>query len=262
MSIIKGRIKKIALLFLILFALVAVFYIAFVICGNSEIKIKPPKILEPILSTQKAEASPPAKTIEICFDDGPRPYALKEILSVLEKYKAQGNFFVLGCNVPANKELIKKISDAGHGIENHTWGHPNLKKLYKEKGSEAIKSEIRRTGDIILKTTGRKPKFFRPPFWEIDKSIEKIVADEGYKVMKINDPDINTMDYDDFAKKHPPETLINRVKSQIAIREKQKIFNHVLVFHELTITAKALDILIPYFEEQGYLFVRLDQFPK
>jgi len=67
------------------------------------------------------------------------------------------------------------------------------------------------------------------------------------------------MDYSDFSKNRPPEALVNRTKSQITVREKRNIYAHVLVFHELSITAEALKILIPYFQNQGYKFARLDE---
>ncbi len=210
----------------------------------------------------EARANPPpvaSKAIALCFDDGPRLSALKELLSVLEKNKAPGNFFVLGCNVLENKELVKRIFLTGHSIENHSWGHPNLKKLYAQKGAEAVKLEVRKTGDTIFNAIGKRPKFFRPPFWEINGEIEKIIIAEGYRVMKLDNPDINTLDYEDFAKKRPPEALINRVKSQIAGREKRNIYVHILVFHELTITTEALKTLIPYFQFQGYRFVLLEE---
>ena len=209
------------------------------------------------------------KTIALCFDDGPRPWVLKELLPVLEKYKTPGNFFVIGCFVPQNKELVRKMHEAGYEIENHSWGHENFKKLYKEKGASAIKSNLNRTYKVICDATGtckipgKTPLFFRPPFWQITNEIEKIIADEGYIVMKIGKPDINTMDYANFEGKRLPEVLIERVKSIIAKRERQKIFTHVLVFHELPISTKALKTLIPYFQNQGYKLIRLDKmFPK
>ncbi len=120
-----------------------------------------------------------------------------------------------------------------------------------------------KTETAIFNITGRKPKFFRPPCWVINKETEDIVISLGYKIMKLNKPDINTMDYSDFSKHRPPETLIKRVKYFVAKREKQNLFNQVLVFHELPLTAEALKTLIPYFQNQGYKFARLDDvFPK
>ncbi len=201
----------------------------------------------------------PAKIIVLCFDDGPRPWALEKLLPVLEKYKVPGSFFLEGWAIKPNREFIKKMHDARHEIENHSWGHEAFPNLLKQKGKEAIKENLNKTADAIFEITGKRPRFFRPPFWVINKEVEDIATSLGYKVMKLGDPDINTMDYSDHSKKRPPEALVSRTKLQIANQEKRDIYTHVLVFHELTVTAEALEILIPYFKNQGYKFARLDE---
>ncbi len=202
---------------------------------------------------------PAEKTIILNFDDGPRPAVLKELLPLLEKYDVRANFFVEGDMVSVNKELIKKMHDAGHGIENHSWGHENFKKLFKEKGAEAVKSNLNKADNAIFKATGRHPRFFRPPLWEINADIEQVIKSLEYTIMKLDNPDINTLDYEDTLKHHPVETLIERVKNLVAKRETKEKFKHILVFHELPITVEALKILIPYFQSRGYKFVRLDE---
>ncbi|MDP1629263.1 MAG: hypothetical protein Q8L57_01440, partial [bacterium] len=89
--------------------------------------------------------------------------------------------------------------------------------------------------------------------------IEKLAIAEGYAVMKLGNPDINTLDYEDAAKNRPPEILTERVKNLIADREREGKFQHILVFHELPLTVKSLTNLIPYFKTLGYEFVRLDE---
>ncbi len=202
---------------------------------------------------------PADKTIFLNFDDGPRPWALKELLPVLEKYNVPGSFFVGGWATEKNKELIRKMHDAGHEIENHSWGHEIFPRLLKEKGANAVKNSVLKTEAAIFNITGRKPKFFRPPCWVINKEIEDIIIPLGYKIMKLGDPDIDTMDYSDFSKHRPTTALIKRVKRFVSEGETQGKFKHVLVFHELPITAEALKTLIPYFQNQGYKFVRLDE---
>jgi peptidoglycan/xylan/chitin deacetylase (PgdA/CDA1 family) len=200
------------------------------------------------------------KTIVLNFDDGPRPAVLKKLLPVLEKYGVRADFFLEGDLVSANKELVRKMHDTGHRIENHSWNHENFKKLFREKGAEAIKSNLNKADDAIFKATGRHPRFFRPPYEEINDEIEKIISSLGYTVMKLDNPDINTMDYADASKHRPPEILAERVKRLIAQREQQGgKFSHILVFHELMLTTEALKTLIPYFQNQGYKFVRLDE---
>lgn len=210
-----------------------------------------------------ATANYNTKTIILNFDDGPKPPVLKELLPLLEKYEIQANFFVIGATIRNNKELLEKMRDAGHRIENHGWGHENFKKFFREKGAAAIINSVIKTEMAILSAVGQKPKFFRPPFWKIDDEIEKIVRSLGYTVMELDNPDINTMDYVDFSKHRSPEVLVERVKHLVTSREHQKKFIHVLVFHELPITIEALKTLIPYFQNQGYQFAPLDAvFPK
>ncbi len=211
-----------------------------------------------IIKQASGSNTPPAKTIVLCFDDGPRPAVIKKLLSTLETYNVKAAFFVEGAIAATNKELIKKMHKAGHEIENHSWGHENFIKLHNREGLYAISDSLLRTEVTIFNATGRKPKFFRPPFWEINNEIEKIIKGWGYTIMKLGNPDINTEDYVDASKNRPPEILVERVKKIIADRERQNIFNHVLVFHELHITAEALKTLIPYFQAQGYKFVPLE----
>lgn len=209
----------------------------------------------------RGEISRP-KTIILNFDDGPRPKILEDLLPLLEKHKVPAAFFVIGATAKQNQEWLKKIHKAGYEIENHSWGHENFKKLFNKKGAGAIKSSLRKCGETIFQSTGRNPRFFRPPFWEINEEIEKIVVAEGYTVMKLNDQDVNTLDYEDYAKGRPPEILAERVKKIVREREKNGDSSHILVFHELPLTVKALEILIPYFRTQGYEFIRLNQWRK
>lgn len=202
------------------------------------------------------------KLIILTFDDGPRPYVLKNLLPLLKKYSAPAAFFMIGAEVLQKEKLVKEMYESGYEIENHSWGHENFVKLLREKDAAAIKSNLEKTNSEIFKITGRKPKFFRPPYWEINGNIEKIVRNFGLAPMKLDSPDINTLDYDDYAKKRPPSTLIERVKKIILSRERRGEYRHVLVFHELPITVEALKTLIPYLIGRGYSFGALDDFFK
>lgn len=211
-----------------------------------------------IFSSCLAIESSDNKIIILNFDDGPNLKALKDILLVLEKYQIKAHFFVMGAAVEQNKTLIREMHEKGFYFENHSWGHENFRKLYRNKGGVAIEKSLKRTEDVIKRITGRKPKYFRPPFWEIERPIENIVISNGYKVMKLGSPDVNTMDYEDVARHRDQTALIERVKKIVSSREKSGIYHHVLVFHELPLTAKALNVLIPYFLSRGYKFELLE----
>lgn len=202
------------------------------------------------------------KLIVLTFDDGPRPYVLKNLLPLLQKYSAPATFFMIGAKILPNDKLVKEMSENGYEIENHSWGHENIVKLLRENGSAAVKLNLEKTSNLIFQVTGRRPQFFRPPYWEINDDVEKVVRNLGLVPMKLNNPDINTTDYADFSKHRSVEVLIERVKKNIERREKQNFYRHVLTFHELPLTVEALKVLIPYFQGQGYKFIRLDQWRK
>jgi len=201
------------------------------------------------------------KTIFLTFDDGPKPDILKDLLPVLEKFNTPAAFFVIGSSCVSHRDLLNILRRSGHSVENHGWGHENLlrqKKARRDWRESTIRS-IEKTSAIISNSTGREPHFFRPPFWAIDEEIKETVAAMGYVVMRIGDPDINTLDYEDAAKKRPESHLVARVKEMVSSREKKDKFSHVLVFHELRVSVKALEVLIPYFLSKGYRFCHINE---
>lgn len=210
------------------------------------------------------------KLIVLTFDDGPRPKVLLGsngrlgLIEVLESMFGEfipAHFFVIGGEAKANPRMIKILSDKGFLIENHTYGHENLLKLRASKGDKKVLDAIEKADNAIFDITGRYPKYFRPPFWAINGEIKKLIENKfSLKAVYLGDPDINTLDYDDYSNKRPVSVLTKRVQNIIASREKQGIYKHVLVFHELPNTVEALAVLIPYFKSLGYRFGTLDDY--
>ena len=211
-----------------------------------------------IAAWASSAASMPEFRIALTFDDGPRPDILKDLLPLLERYEAKGTFFVVGWAAAKHADTIHDVHRRGHEIENHTYGHDNLKKLVASQGANGVRLNLARTSEIIQKITGRKPHFVRPPFWALNDEITHIITNEGYRVVMLERPDINSLDYEDVDKKRPVDMLTNRVKYLIEYNQKRGKTDFVLVFHELPLTVQALNHLIPYFKDKGYRFVRLD----
>lgn len=207
-----------------------------------------------------SRAADEEKVIALTFDDGPNPKVLNALLELLSQKNVPGTFFVVGGNAKNHPEYLRKETALGHEIENHSFGHENLKKNYRTRTDwrSALLESLEKTSHIIVKETRIRPKFFRPPFWEINLEIQKAVEQAGYRVVKLEHPDVNSMDYEDFAKHRGADSLIARVKKLILLREQNNTYRHVLVFHELPLTVEALKTIIPYFHEHGYRFVRLD----
>ncbi len=199
------------------------------------------------------------RMIALTFDDGPRPEVLKVLLPLLNQYDAKGTFFVIGAVAKDNRDLLRVMVQTGHEIENHSYGHENLKKNFVRFGITGLTHSIEETTRIIIGTGAPRPRFFRPPFWTYTREIKSVISQLGYRVLAIDDPDINTLDYDDVDKRRPASALIQRVKDIMEKREKAGIYRHVFVFHELFLTYDALRTLLPYFQNYGYRLARLDE---
>ncbi len=80
-----------------------------------------------------SQAATEEKVIALTFDDGPNPKALNILLPLLSEEKAPGTFFVVGGNAKSHPEYLRKETALGYEIENHSFGHENLKKNYRTR---------------------------------------------------------------------------------------------------------------------------------
>jgi peptidoglycan/xylan/chitin deacetylase (PgdA/CDA1 family) len=102
---------------------------------------------------------PGPNQVALTFDDGPNPTFTPQILDILEREGVPATFFEVGWAVEHNPALSRRIVDAGHSVQNHTWGHETLTRL--DRG--AITSNLTRTSDAIERATGIRPTCYRPP---------------------------------------------------------------------------------------------------
>ena len=244
-----------------------------------------------LVFTSQARAA--EKLIALTFDDGPRPYVLfgtKEpgaapgLLSVLDKSNVKATFFYMGWRLTPKTwgetryetnigvtclDAARQVLKDGHELENHTWTHLDLRIEAKKKGDAAVLEDVEHGARAIEGVTGAKPKYLRPPDWDLPSDLRHQVEARGFRVMTISTEnpvavrDINSLDYL-CAGKHPTQcpkpSLAQAVLKQIDAREKKGVTTHILTFHELTTTTPAIAELIPALQARGYRFVRLDEY--
>ncbi|RJL30926.1 polysaccharide deacetylase family protein [Bailinhaonella thermotolerans] len=109
--------------------------------------------------------------LALTFDDGPGEHTGR-LLDMLRRYDAPSTFYVLGGSAKGEERLLRRMTAEGHEIGNHTYGHPNLVEL----SSERIRSEIRRTQDVVRKAVGSAPRTMRPPYGSTDERVAKAVG--------------------------------------------------------------------------------------
>jgi peptidoglycan/xylan/chitin deacetylase (PgdA/CDA1 family) len=117
--------------------------------------------------------------LALTFDDGPTEPFTSEIIEILRKYQVKVTFFVLGRKVALYPEAVKKIAAEGHEIGNHGYDH----KVLPLKFPYEIKAEIKRTEDLLLSLTDKKPVLFRAPHGWKGPWLKKAVREAGYKLI-------------------------------------------------------------------------------
>jgi peptidoglycan-N-acetylglucosamine deacetylase len=139
--------------------------------------------------------------IAMTFDDGPHATNTARLLDMAAKRHIKLTFFVLGECVEQNPAVLQREVTEGHEIGNHSWSHPNLAKL----SDEAVRSQLRRTEDLIVKTAGVKPTLMRPPYGELTKRQRIWVnRDFNYKVILW---DVDPLDW----KRPGPSVVASRI---------------------------------------------------
>jgi peptidoglycan-N-acetylglucosamine deacetylase len=83
--------------------------------------------------------------LAMTFDDGPSAEYTPRLLDLLKARHLKATFFLVGKNVEAHPDLVRRIIAEGHEVGNHTWDHPQLSKLSDTQATD----EIEKTQDAI-----------------------------------------------------------------------------------------------------------------
>lgn len=158
---------------------------------------------------------------------------LPEILAALKKHQVKASFFLEGRWVKNNPELAKMIVSAGHEVGNHSYTHPDMKRI----SAAQIREQLNKTNEVIEAATGKKSIWFAPPSGSYRDETVTIAAEFRMKTVMWT---VDTIDW----QKPSPDQLINRVTSKISN-------GSMVLMHPTESTAKSLDNLITLIEEKG-----------
>jgi peptidoglycan/xylan/chitin deacetylase (PgdA/CDA1 family) len=115
--------------------------------------------------------------VALTFDDGPDPVQTPKILDLLAEYHVKATFCLIGVNVRAHPELVRRIVAEGHTICNHTWKHNET--LGKQSPS-VIRADLQRTNDAIRAAAPTaKIKYARAPGGNFTPAYVTVAADMG-----------------------------------------------------------------------------------
>ncbi|MGE7762618.1 polysaccharide deacetylase family protein [Peribacillus sp. NPDC097895] len=211
--------------------------------NEDRVKEWQPKHIVAKLPVHNEWIDPSKKVIALTFDDGPHPSHTMSILKDLNKYNAHATFFVLGSRVQHYPVVLQKMLEQGNEIGNHSWDHPQLTRLSKNK----IKSQIEKTQDAVGKATGAKPLLIRPPYGAINSN-----ARENMKDMQVILWDIDPEDW----KERDEKKIVNKVMSKAKDGK-------IILMHDIYQTsAQAAGKIIKQLHDEGYQMVTISELEK
>lgn len=165
----------------------------------------------------------------LTFDDGPSPNTTPYVLDALRARNIKAIFFVLGLQANKHPELVKRIHEEGHIVGNHTYHHKNLAKMTKAQ----VKKEIDMCSDLIEKITGERPRYFRPPFGAIGKTVTAAATEAGVNVV------LWTVDTRDW-KSRNEHAVLKEVDKQLGISSNHKHGGAILMHDIYGSTVRSL----------------------
>lgn len=193
------------------------------------------------------------KIAYLTFDDGPSQTVTPQILDLLKQENVPVTFFVLGKNVKANPDLVKREYQEGHYIANHGYSH-DYASIYKS--IDNIIKEYNKTETAIQKAIGVKEyqsHLFRFPGGSNGGKYANLKQKAKEELHKQN---ISFIDWNaltsDAAGANTKEKIVKNLKT--SVKDKNSV---VILMHDASnkiLTYETLPDIIQYLREQGYSF--------
>ena len=98
------------------------------------------------------------RRVWLTIDDGPSDDTVA-MLDLLDAHNARASFFLVGARAAARPELVREILRRGHGIGNHSQGHPQA--WFWALGPWRMRREIAQAQATLAGIAGTEPRWFR-----------------------------------------------------------------------------------------------------
>ncbi len=121
------------------------------------------------------ESVPPATGAVLTFDDGPDPAGTPPVLEALAADGAKATFFVLGCHVAEQPELLQAVLAGGHEVALHGMEHRRHDRLTAAEAERELSDGIA----AIEAVSGRRPAWYRPPFGASSPTVAALCKELG-----------------------------------------------------------------------------------
>ena len=179
------------------------------------------------------------KVLFLTFDDGPYPPVTRQVLDILERFRAPATFFLSGEMLYRYRHQLAALDYSGHHVGNHGfYHHPYF--LTSEKKMSA---EIRLTDTLIQNRLGETARYFRPPYGFFGPGLNRVLRQTGKDLV------LWSLMSNDF--KWSAERVFTYLKKNMESGD-------IVVFHDSAPSAETVSRLLPDFLtfclNEGYTF--------
>ena len=179
------------------------------------------------------------KYIALTFDDGPSRKYTPILLDGLKERGVYATFFLMGKNIEGEEDIVKRMSEEGHLIGNHSYEHIQLTKA----GAKAVCEAVEHTQEHIEAITGKRPEYIRPPYGDWNEELEEEIG---------MTPVLWSLDSLDWKLKDTGKIIRQVLKD---VKDGDIILLHDIFPSSVEAALELIDIL----QKEGYVFVTADE---
>lgn len=167
---------------------------------------------------------------------------IPSILNTLKSENEKISFFIGGVWAKNNIDLIKKMKDDRHDIQNHGYYHKRPTGLSE---SDNIK-EIQLTYELLKSKLNIETTIFEPPYGDFDENTQNVVNKANHKLVTFN------MDTIDWREDASEEVLLKRVSKKLNP-------GGIILMHPKEVTERSLKSIISYIKSEGYEILTVNE---
>lgn len=182
------------------------------------------------------------KVVALSFDAAWGNEDTQTLIDILNKYKINTTFFVVGDWVDRYPESVKALADAGNEVMNHSSTHEHFSKLSKDQ----IIADITACNEKIAAITGKTPTLFRCPYGEYDDHVIETIRGMGMTPVQWN---IDSLDWKGISAAEIQRRVLKNIEP-----------GSIILFHNAAEnTPEALPGIIEALIADGYTIVPISQ---
>ena len=182
------------------------------------------------------------QNIALTFDDAPDENNTAHLLNILKAHHVKAAFFMIGSTMNDNNTtVVKRASEEGHLVLNHTFTHPRLSNLNESN----ITAQLDHAAARIETITGHYPLLYRPPYGSINPLVVNTLNVHGLTTVLWS---LDSLDWTLKDSNAVVENVLTHIRN-----------GDIILMHRNPTSVGALPSIIEKLSERGYTFVRLDE---